>query len=86
MVSDLAQRIAGGSGSILLLSVTGRLTLVLDLLLSGAGRHWHVGLGVVSKVSSAHVGHSDVFAAGGDVGNSCCLTHSGCLDGPLISL
>ena len=39
VLSDLARRTAGGSGNILLLGVTGRLTLVLDLLLSGVGLH-----------------------------------------------
>jgi hypothetical protein len=39
VLSDLAQRIADGRGIILLLGVTRRLTLVLDLLLSGVGLH-----------------------------------------------
>ena len=79
MLSDLARRIAGGSGSILLLGVTGRLALVADLLLSEVGLHWRAGFGSVSMVSSAHVGRS------GDTGGSCRLSRSGCLEGPLIA-
>ena len=78
VLSNLAQRIAGGNGSILLFGVTGRLMLVLALLLSGVGLHWCAGFGLVSMVSSAHVGR------GGDTGGSCRLSRSGCLEGPLI--
>jgi hypothetical protein len=79
VLSDLARRIAGSSGIILLLGVTGRLVLVEDLLLSGVGRHWHAGFGSVFVVCSAHVGCS------GDTGGSCRLSRSGCLEGPLIA-
>ena len=78
VVSDLAWRIADGSGSILFLGVTGRLMLVLDLLLSGVDLHWRAGSGFVFIVSSAHAGH------GGDIGVSCLHSRSGCLEGPLI--
>ena len=81
---DLAQCIAGGSGSILLLGVTGRLALVLDLLLSGVGLHWRAGSNVRLRVSFAHVGCGGDIADGGDVSASCRLSCSGCLDGPLI--
>ena len=86
VLADLMWCTAGGSGIILLLGMVGRLALVLDLLLSGVGYHWRVGLGVWSKVSSAHVGCSEVVADGGDTGDSCCLICSGCLDGPLIAV
>jgi hypothetical protein len=78
VLSDLARRIAGGSCLILLLGVTGRLALVMDLLASEVGLHWCAGSGFVSMVSSAHVGR------GGDIGGSCRLSRSGCLEGPLI--
>ena len=84
--ADLMQHTACGSGIILLLSVIGRLVLVMDLLFSGVSLHCRMGLGVWSKVSSAHVGRGDVFADGGDISDSCHLIHSGCLEGLLISL
>jgi hypothetical protein len=80
VLSDLARHIAGGSGIILLLGVTRRLALVMDLLLSGVGLHWRAGFGSSFMDSSAHVGH------GGDTGASCRLPCSGCLEGPLIVL
>ena len=83
--ADLMQRTAGGNGNILLLGVVGRLVFIMALLLSEVGRHCCVGLGVRSKVSSIHVGHGDVFADGGDIGDSCRLIRSSCLEGPLIS-
>ena len=82
VASDLAWRIAGGSGSILFFGVTGRLILVLDLLLSGVGLHWRAGFGLISIVPSAHVGHVR-GGIGGDVGDLC-RSYSGRLEGPLI--
>ena len=84
VVSDRALCIAGGSSSILLLGVTRRLVLVLDLLLSGVGLHCRAGSGVGLRVSAAHVGCGGDIADGGDMGDSCHLSCSGCLDGLLI--
>ena len=78
VLSDLARRIAGGSGSILLFGVTGRLILVLDLLLSGVVLHRRAGSGFSSMVSCAHVGR------GGGTGVSCCSLCSGCPKALLI--
>jgi hypothetical protein len=78
VLSDLARRTAGGSGNILLFGVTGRLMLVLALLLSGVDLHCDAGFESVSMVSSAHVGR------GGNTGASRRLSCCGCLEGPLI--
>ena len=84
VLSDLAWRTAGGSGLILLLGVTGRLALVMALLLSEVGLPWRAGFGSSSMDSSALVGRGSDVADGGDIGVSCRLSRSGCLEGPLI--